>query len=201
MPRVHALPSAAIRLFASDYRQLRARLERDVRNAQAIIVQQTLDEQFLELLRAQVRPVIPLDGLSWARLSSARPPRAARAGSQVRANTEHTGQVLSPASGEGAAPGGEDDDHCMGCMQVRANIRLRRQCTGAARAEGAQQPCDGTACFCRPMWCLDWYDLLTLDEGTGVGSEYGLTGRDAAWLAALGAGSCRSRTCAGPRRG
>lgn len=47
---------AVIRLYASDYRQLQARLERDIRNAQAIIVRQTLDEQFLDALRREVRP-------------------------------------------------------------------------------------------------------------------------------------------------
>ena len=94
-----------------------------MRNAQAIIVRQTLDEQFLELLRAQVRD-----------------------------NTERAGRMPAATA---EPPADDDDDHCMGCMQVRASIRLLRQCALAAPQPGLPR-CDGTACFCRPMWCLDW---------------------------------------------
>ncbi|XP_022091883.1 E3 ubiquitin-protein ligase TM129-like [Acanthaster planci] len=46
------------------------------------------------------------------------------------------------------APGSPAPDNCIGCLQVRADIKLVKQC-----AEGQQGDC--IQCFCRPMWCLE----------------------------------------------
>ena len=77
-------------------------------------------------------------------------PGAVRA--QVRANTARAGRLATLPAADAVS---DDDDQCMGCMQVRANVRLLRQCHRSASADG-RQACRGNECFCRPMWCLDW---------------------------------------------
>lgn len=42
----------------------------------------------------------------------------------------------------------QDIENCIGCMAVRANIKLSKQCDTLSSGECQQ-------CYCRPMWCLD----------------------------------------------
>lgn len=44
----------------------------------------------------------------------------------------------------------EELESCIGCMQVTANVKLRKMC-----ADGPVQHDNCTNCYCRPMWCVD----------------------------------------------
>ncbi|XP_066586221.1 E3 ubiquitin-protein ligase TM129 isoform X2 [Prorops nasuta] len=43
-------------------------------------------------------------------------------------------------------------EQCIGCMQVQSNVKLNKLCGGVAENNS---PEDCTACYCRPMWCID----------------------------------------------
>ncbi|XP_042888973.1 E3 ubiquitin-protein ligase TM129-like [Penaeus japonicus] len=44
----------------------------------------------------------------------------------------------------------EEQDMCIGCMAVKADVKLQRRC-GTTTAEGGG---GCVTCYCRPMWCL-----------------------------------------------
>lgn len=41
-------------------------------------------------------------------------------------------------------------ENCMGCMEVRPNVKLQKMCTESVESA---DPC--SSCYCRPMWCVD----------------------------------------------